>query len=137
GGLHGYLPVPERKLLLVYLAWGKDSSTLVAADLATGEVRWRHPNPFTVAPKRYRALTREQDPTGTSLADEQPALWVSDSTFLLYLSEDGPVLVHAGTGAFLWRAEGPKGKRPPALRDLYPPALIAESVAFVPTAKDL
>ena len=30
----------------------------------------------------------EHQATGTSLADEQPALWVSDSTFLLYLSED-------------------------------------------------
>ena len=137
GGLKGYLPVPERKLLLVYLAWGKDSSALVAADMATGDVRWRHANPFTVAPKRYRALTSGQDATGSSLADEQPAQWVSDTTFLLYVSEDGPVLVHANTGAFLWRAEGPKGKRPPALRDLYPPALIAEGVAYVPCDKDL
>src|SRR6266571_1385715 len=132
GGLKGYLPVPERRLLLVYMEWGKDSSALVAADIATGEVRWRHANPFTVAPKRYRALTSGQDQAGSSLADEQPALWVSDTTFLLYLSEDGPVLVYAKTGAFLWRAAGPKGKRPPALRDLYPPALIAEGVAYVP-----
>ena len=137
GSLKGYLAVPERLLLLVYGVWGSDSSVLAAVDVASGQVRWRHLDPFTTPPKRYRALTSGQRQLGSSLADESPALWVTDSTFLLYLSEDGPVLVNVNTGAFLWRAESLKGRRPPAARDLYPPSVIAESVAYIPSEKEV
>ena len=39
---------------------------------------------------------------------------VLDTTFVLYISKDGPALMHAGTGAWLWRADSLKGKKPPA-----------------------
>ncbi len=90
GSLKGYLAVPERLLLLVYGVWGSDSSVLAAVDVASGQVRWRHLDPFTTPPKRYRALTSGQRQLGSSLADDSPALWVTDSTFLLYLSEERP-----------------------------------------------
>ncbi len=135
--VRGYLTVPAQHLLLVYGASASDSSVLFGVDVASGQVRWRHPNPFTVAPKRYRALTSWKDEFGTSLGGEQRALQVTDSTFLLYVSEDGPVLVNANSGAFLWRASTLAGKRPPALRDRYPSMLVADSVVYVPREKEL
>src|SRR2546422_8022483 len=33
---------------------------------------------------------------------------------ILYVSKDGPVLVHAGTGEWLWRGDSLQGKKPPA-----------------------
>lgn len=133
----GFLAVRGRGLLLVYGSSAQDSSVLFGLDLASGQVRWRHANPFTVAPKRYRALTSEKDEFGAWLGGEQYARSVGDSTFLLYISEDGPVLVNLNSGAFVWRAASLAGKRPPALRDAYPLLLIADSIAYIPREKEL
>lgn len=134
--LKGYLTAPQG-LLLVLAATRTDSSVLFGFDVVTGQPRWQHRNPFLVEPKRYRQLTSSDERVGTSLRGEQPAVAVSDSTFLLYVSEDGPVLVNGRTGEFLWRATDLAGKRPPASRDLYPPMLIADSVVYVPREKEL
>ena len=133
----GYLGVRGRGLLLVYGASAQDSSVLFGVDLATRQVRWRHANPFVVAPKRYRALTSWKDEFGTWLGGEQSALPVADSSFLLYISEDGPVLVNINSGAFVWRASSLAGKRPPAWRDGYPLILITDSIAYIPREKEL
>ena len=133
----GYVAVGERRLLLVYGGSAQDSSALFAVDLASGQIRWRRASPFTVAPKRYRALTRMKDEFGAWLGAEQRPQAVADSTFLLYISEDGPVLVNVNSGAFVWRASSLAGKRPPALRDAYPWILIADSVAYIPREKEL
>ena len=133
----GYLGVRGRGLLLVYGSSAQDSSVLFGVDLASGQVRWRHANPFAVAPKRYRQLTSFKDEFGAWLGGEQSARPVADSTFFLYISEDGPVLVNINTGAFLWRASSLAGKRPPALRDEYPLVLIADSIAYIPREKEL
>jgi outer membrane protein assembly factor BamB len=136
GNPKGYLAAPERGLLLVYGVI-QDSGALAAVDLASGELRWRQANPFRDPPKRGRELTSGQREKGSSLGEEPPVLWVTDSTFLLYVSEDGPVLVNASTGAFLWRADHLKGKERPALRNLYPPSVLAESVVYAPTEREL
>lgn len=134
--LKGYLPYAERDLLLLYAGSTPDSSVLLAVGLGSGRVLWRHQRPFAAAPKIHRALV-EQEKTANLLHGGQTPVLVTDTTFLLYVSEDGPVLVHAGTGAFLWRADVLKGERPPALRDLYPEVLVRDSVAFIPFGKKL
>lgn len=102
--VRGFLGVRGRGVLLVYGSSTQDSSVLFAVDVASGQVRWRHSNPFAVAPKRYRQLTSSKDEFGAWLGGEQSARTVADSTFFLYISEDGPVLVNVNTGAFMWRA---------------------------------
>ncbi len=133
----GYLAVGERRLLLVYGGSAQDSAALFGVDLASGKIRWHRASPFIVAPKRYRALTRVKDEFGAWLGLEQRPRVVADSTFLLYISEDGPVVVNANSGEFVWRASSLAGKRPPALRDGYPWLLIADSVAYIPREKEL
>jgi outer membrane protein assembly factor BamB len=133
----GYLGVDGRRLLLVYGASAQDSSVLFGVDLGLGQVRWRHVNPFVVAPKRYRTLTRWKDEFGAWLGGEQSARPIADSTFLLYISEDGPVLVNINSGAFVWTASSLAGKRPPAWRDGYPLMLITDSIAYIPREKEL
>ena len=132
GGVQPYLPIPERGLILAY---GENDSlrpVLVAADLATGAVRWEHVQPFHEAPEAV----------GQDYVGLQAALWVSDTTFILYVSKDGPVLVHAGTGEWLWRGDSLQGKKPPApgrpprsllgLRRGQGTMVLADSVVYVP-----
>src|SRR5213594_214395 len=132
GGVQPYLPIPERGLILAY---GENDSlrpVLVAADLATGAVRWEHVQPFHEAPEAV----------GQDYVGLQAALWVSDTTFILYVSKDGPVLAHAGTGEWLWRGDSLQGKKPPApgrpprsllgLRRGQGTMVLADSVVYVP-----
>ena len=133
----GYLALEERRLLLIYGGSAQDSAALFGVDLASGKIRWHRASPFAVAPKRYRQLTRVKDEFGAWLGLEQRPRAVADSMFLLYISEDGPVVVNVNSGEFVWRASSLAGKRPPALRDGYPWILIADSVAYIPREKEL
>ncbi len=140
GDLRPYLPIPARGLILAYGTNDALTPVLVAADLETGTIRWEHVHPFNEAHEVF-----EQPYVG-----HQPALWVSDSTFILYASKDGPVMVHAATGAWLWRADSLRGKKPPAPgmpvtnheRRFWRPRghaamLLADSVVYVPFEKSL
>ncbi len=132
-----YLPIPERRLILAYGPNDSLKPVLVAADLETGAVRWEHGQPFNEAPEAF----------GQDFVGLQPALWVSDSTFILYISKDGPVLVHARTGEWLWRADSLQGKKPPApgmpvrsrgdLSRSHATLLLADSVVYVPFERRL
>jgi outer membrane protein assembly factor BamB len=92
--LEPYLPIPERGLLLAYGSNDSLEHVLVALDLETGGVRWERAQPFNL---------------GKDSVGPQPALWVSDTTFLLYIPGHGPVLMHAGTGEWLWGADKLQG----------------------------
>lgn len=131
--LYGYLATRD---LLLCLMGESDSASLVAVDLGAGRLRWRHDHPFTAAPKHYRTLVSQRK-VFNQLAGEEPPLWVNDTTFILYVSADGPVLVDANTGAFLWQASALQGERPPAARDAYPPMLRDDSLILVPYGKRL
>jgi len=143
----GYLPLSERGLILLYGTNDSLQSVLVAVELETGAVRWQRLNPFRKAPELFgldapagragRFGSEGGSPLVTGYLGHQPALWVSDSLFILYISEDGPALVHAGTGEWLWRAEGLRGNEPPALMRGYPPLLLADSIVYVPFEKRL
>ena len=132
GDVRPYLPIPERRLVLAYGSNDSLKPVLVAADLETGAIRWERVQPFDAGPEAF----------GQDFAGLQPAIWTSDSTFVLYISKDGPVLVHAGTGAWLWRADSLKGKKPPApgkavsgltrYRRGHATMLLADSVVYVP-----
>ena len=132
-----YLPIPEKGFILAYGSNDSLRPVLVAMDLETGTVRWEHVQPFNEAPEAF----------GQDYVGLQPALWVSDSTFILYISKDGPVLVHARTGEWLWRADSLQGKKPPApglperrRGDLWrghATLLLADSVAYVPFGRRL
>ena len=134
GRVYGYMAT--RGLLLCLLGEA-DSMALVAVDLASGHVRWRHDHPFVTAPKHYRELIPDQPIVYNRLHGEEPPLWVSDSAFLLYVSADGPVLVDANTGVFRWRATTLQDQRPPTLRDGYPQLQLDDSVVLVPFEKRL
>lgn len=132
-----YLPIPERGLILAYGTKDSLKPVLLAADLETGAVRWERVQPFKKAPEAF----------GQDYVGLQPALWVSDSTFILYISKDGPVLVHARTGEWLWRADSLQGKKPPApgmpvrgrgdLGRSHATLLLADSVVYVPFERRL
>ena len=137
GDVQPYLPIPERGLFLAYGSNDSLKPVLVAADLATGDVRWEHVQPFHKPPESG----------GPDYIGLQPAVWVSDSTFILYVSKDGPVLVHAGTGEWLWRADSLQGKKPPApgrpVKNLlglgrgHGTMLLVDSVVYVPFERRL
>ena len=92
--LEPYLPIPERGLILAYGSTDSLEHILVAFDLGTGAVRWERAQPFNL---------------GKDSVGPERALWVSDSTFMLYVPKHGPVLLHAGTGEWLWGADKLQG----------------------------
>ncbi|PYO69856.1 MAG: hypothetical protein DMD71_03660, partial [Gemmatimonadetes bacterium] len=51
GDVQPYLPIPERGLFLAYGSNDSLKPVLVAADLATGDVRWEHVQPFHKPPE--------------------------------------------------------------------------------------
>ena len=132
GDVQPYLPIPERGLMLAYGANDSLKPVLLGVDLETGAIRWRRMQPFDAGPEAF----------GQDFVGLQPAIWISDTTFVLYISKDGPALMHAGTGAWLWRADSLKGKKPPApgkavsgparYRRGHATMLLADSVVYVP-----
>ena len=48
---YGHVPVVERRMLLVYGTRARHESVLVAADLESGAVLWRHDSLFNTAPE--------------------------------------------------------------------------------------
>lgn len=140
--LEPYLPMPELGLFLAYGSNDSLKHVIVAFDLETGVVRWERVQPFDIVPGGLRTrrpgirpalpVARWRDSTGP-----QPARWISDSAFLLYIPGHGPVLMHAGTGEWLWGADKLEGWKPPLLEV---PAwfrssarmLLSDSVVYVP-----
>src|SRR2546426_3173505 len=116
----GWLSLPgEDTLLLMYGRTAESATTLMAVELATGKVRWRQDHLFGLEPKVFGT-------GGVSyLFGHQPPLPDTDTTFVLYLSADGPIRVHARTGALVWRTEAFGEAKVPTLRDGY--ARIARS----------
>jgi hypothetical protein len=128
----GWLYLPGKDtLLLMYGRTAESPWTLIAVELATGKVRWRQDKLFAVEPKVWGT-------GGVSyLLGHQPPLADTDTTFVLYLSTEGPIRVDARTGAFLWRGDALHEAKIPALRDGYARIARRQGVLFVPSEKRL
>src|SRR3989442_802327 len=100
-------------------------------ELATGKVRWRRDHLFGLEPKVFGT-------GGVSyLFGHQPPLADTDTTFVLYLSADGPIRVHAHTGALVWGTDAFHDAKVPMLRDGYARIARRQGVLFVPSEKRL
>lgn len=85
--LQPYVPLPQYGLVLAY--GSTDRHMLVALELESGAIRWEQQQPFDLV-------------SHAESASPEPAVPVSDSSFLLYIPDYGPGLMHAGTGEWLW-----------------------------------
>ena len=128
----GWLGVPGvDPLVLMYGGTGRSASTLMAVELATGKLRWRQDSLFTVGPKAFVI-------GGVSyLLGHQPPLGAADTSLILYLSTEGPIRVHARTGALLWRSDALRAAKIPTLRDGYARMARQRGSVFVPSEKGL
>lgn len=132
---YGQVPVVERRMLLVYGKRPKDGSTLLAVDLESGRVLWRQDSLFVAAPERVGA-PRPSTAWKTMLG-HQPPIVDTDTSMVLYVSEDGPVKVDLRTGSLLWRADGFRGSDPPAPLRGYAGMVYGDGVLYVPSEKRL
>ena len=128
----GWLSLPgEDTLLLMYGRTAESATTLMTVELATGKVRWRQDHLFGLEPKVFGT-------GGVSyLFGHQPPSADTDTTFVLYLSADGPIRVHARTGALVWRTDAFREAKVPTLRDGYARIARRQGVLFVPSEKRL
>ncbi|HET7790815.1 MAG TPA: PQQ-binding-like beta-propeller repeat protein [Gemmatimonadales bacterium] len=122
GGGPDYLAVPEGGFMLVYGRPRRGPPALAAVDLDSGTRRWTLDRPFDVVPVHF---------------DWTNYAWDSDTTFILYLSDDGPLRVDARSGHVLWSADSLRGKTAPYLTDGYPPILVDSGVAYVAVERRL
>ena len=128
---YAYLPLDPLNLLLVTGASDAGPLTLVAASLDSGTVRWRQDTLLSHVPKlpdRARDLT---------LADGQPPLFDTDSTAVLFPSRGGPLRIHLGTGALLWRADTLVDEVPPQAGRGYASMVADGDLVLVPYERRL
>ncbi len=129
----GYFRLGNRDLLLLFRQSAAPTPTVTAIRLSTGEVLWQRSDLFSQKPKfggqgGFSDLTVYQ----TLLID-------SDTTLILYVTQDGPMRLDARSGATLWRGEALKGRKVPSVYDHepYAPMLIADSILVIPSGKHL
>jgi outer membrane protein assembly factor BamB len=94
GRLAPYVSIPEYGLVLASGSTDSLRHVLAAFELPSGSVRWLRAQPFDIR--------RDASPP-------PPPIAVSDTTFLLYIPGHGPVLMHAGTGEWLWGTDKLQG----------------------------
>jgi outer membrane protein assembly factor BamB len=113
---------PARDLLLIREETEENPSVLVAVDIESGELKWRQESLFT-EPGRMKRL-----------AGQWP-LMDTDTTFVLYVSKDGPIRLHAETGDLLWRAASLDDRDVPNWWEGYADILHEQGVLYVPSEK--
>ncbi len=124
--VRGHIAVPQHHMVLVYGETPESKRTLVGVDIGTGEVRWRQDTLFRKSPKIEKVNSIR------FLAGQGPVV-DSDSTFILWLSKDGPMKLHARSGEVLWRS--PFRKNPPLLSEGYAPMIYRNGVLYAPYKK--
>ncbi len=128
--VHGYHQLPDSGLLL-YGRTGSGASAkmvFIAADVATGNVRWRSDTWFSEPPVEYDADGLE---AGRGALDgSQWPLFDSDTTAILVWSPQGPIKVNVRSGERLWTTSRRLGT-PPALSHGYPAPLLSDGVVYV------
>lgn len=128
--VRGFIDVPEFGMLLVYGEGLGDHEvrdrTVLAVDLHSGVVLWVRPDLLTQKPP-LESVDRIH-----TLAAHQRPLVDSDSTFILYISKDGPIKVNARTGETIWKVGQLVGKSPPRLSLGYANLVLEDSILFVP-----
>ena len=122
--VRGHLTVPQHNLVLVYGESSESKRTLIAVDVATGEVGWRHDTLF-----RRSSPNLLKTNSLLSLSGHQPPVVDSDTTFILNLSKDGPMRIHSRTGKLLWRLDS--NNDPPMLSEGHAPMLYGDGVLYV------
>jgi len=129
---YGWLPLYSTEpLMLVVGRTNASPVTLMAVELGTGTVRWRQDSVFALPPKTFAT-----DGT-THLLGHQLPLEDTDTTFILYISEEGPIRLDSRSGAVLWRADGFRGAAVPTRDDGYARIRSRQGVLFVPSGKTL
>jgi outer membrane protein assembly factor BamB len=114
---------PARDLILILDETEENPSVIVAADLETGELKWRQESLFS---ERGRVK---------QLSGTQLPLWDTDTTAVLYFSKDGPIKVHVETGELLWRGTTLNDRDVPHPWQGYAELLLEDGVLYVPSEK--
>ncbi len=128
----GWLPSPAADTAMLILGRTAGSaSTLMAVDVASGKMRWRQDSAFRVEPKVFES-------GGVSyLFGNQSPFVDSDTTFVLYLSTDGPIRLDSRTGRVLWRGTTLGAAKLPLPTDGYASIVEQLGVLFVPSGDSL
>jgi hypothetical protein len=122
--VRGYLLLRRHGMVLVYGEAAESRRTFVAVEIGTGAVKWRQDT-----------LLRRNPPLASrsgirSFSGHQPPIFDSDTSFILNLSKDGPLRIHARTGELLWRLDS--DENPPLLTQRYARMVYDAGVLFVP-----
>jgi len=126
--VRGWLASPAADTaILLFGRTAASGSTVMAVDIATGQVRWRQDSAFTLEPKVFES-------GGVSyLFGNQSPLAESDTTFVLYLNTDGPIRLDARTGRVLWRGTALRGAKLPLPKDGYAALVAHHGMLIIPS----
>lgn len=134
----GLFQVPQRNMLIMMGMPKKGSkSVMVGVDIASGEMKWQQDALFAKPVQLFEVRGSGKVFKRMSVEGNQPPVFDTDNTAVLYLTEEGPVKIDLTTGKKVWVADKLKGKNPPALRHGYAPIVKGPGVVFVPYGKSL
>ncbi|HKW40093.1 MAG TPA: PQQ-binding-like beta-propeller repeat protein, partial [Gemmatimonadales bacterium] len=128
----GWLPSPGADTALLVLGrTATSATTLTSVDIASGRVRWRQDSVFAAEPKVFETsgipyLLGHQSP----IAD-------SDTSFVLYISTEGPVRLDLRTGRVLWRSTVLRGAKLPLPGDGYASIAQRRGLLIIPSGDSL
>jgi outer membrane protein assembly factor BamB len=123
--VRGYFAILPHEMMLVYGETAESDNTLMAVDLETGALLWRQDLLLAQKPPLEKI-----DGIHTFAGHQLPLL-DTDSTMIVFISGDGPLKIHVGTGELIWGVPALAGKYPPLLSEWYAPMHLAGGALYV------
>ncbi|MBU0509108.1 PQQ-binding-like beta-propeller repeat protein [bacterium] len=131
---NGQFYLPQAGGVLFFGTNEKGKATFLLADLVTGQPVWTSQTLFKGSKGPEQFTIRPEKKTGRmGIGGNQYPVWLSDGTFLEFMSKNGLRKINAKTGEQVWASKF-KFKDVPGLRNGYGPMLLSpdEKVVYVP-----
>lgn len=134
----GLFQAPAKRMLVLFgLPKQGNKPVTVGVDTETGEMKWQQDRLFEKPLRLFEVKGSGKIFKRFSVEGNQPPVFDSDHTMIVWLTADGPTKIDLDSGARLWVCAALKGKEPAALADGYCGMLLADGVVYVPYEKSL
>jgi outer membrane protein assembly factor BamB len=134
----GLFQAPSRRMLVLFgLPKQGNKPVTVGVDTETGEMKWQQERLFEKPLRLFEVKGSGKVFKRFSVEGNQPPVFDTDHTMIVWITADGPTRIDLDTGAKLWTCAALKGKEPAALNDGYCGMLYADGVVYVPYEKSL
>lgn len=134
----GLFQAPAKRMLVLFgLPKQGNKPVTVGVDTETGEMKWQQDRLFEKPLRLFEVKGSGKVFKRFSVEGNQPPVFDTDHTMIVWLTADGPTRIDLDNGARLWVCTALKGKEPAAIADGYCGMLCEGGVVYVPYEKSL